>query len=118
MKQSLDKGNIIAVVSVNFCGVPFPKAVGADTLIAQVVTDKGKLLLYGARCQGKHQLIAAYSVAQAEVFNILIDNKGNSENALFLRLLFFDGKTIAPAVADYIRKAQAHNIVDLQYAIV
>ena len=55
----------------------------ADALIAQIITDKGKLLLYGARCQGKHQFIAAYPVAQTEVFNILIDNKGNSENTLF-----------------------------------
>jgi len=45
----------------------------ADALIAEVVTDKGKLLLHGARCQGKHQLIVAYAVAQAEIIKILID---------------------------------------------
>ena len=64
----------------------------ADTLIAQVVTDKGKLFLYGSGSQGKHQVIAAYSVAQTKIINILIDNKGNSENALFPCFLFCDQK--------------------------
>ena len=54
----------------------------ADALIAQIITDKGKLLLYGPCGQGKHQLIATYAVAQAEILNILIDNKGNSENTV------------------------------------
>ena len=91
----IGKGNIIAIVLINLCRIPLPETMGADTLIAQIVTDKGKLLLYGARCQGKHQLIAAYAVAQTEIFNILIDYKGNSENTLFPCFLFRDGKAIS-----------------------
>ena len=72
----------------------------AYPLIAKVIADKGKLLLYGPRCQRKHQLIAPYAVAQAKVFDILIDNKGNSENTLFPCFLFCDGKPVSAAVAD------------------
>lgn len=90
----MDKGNVIAVLFIYLCGVPFPKAVGADTLIAQEVTDKSKLLLYCARCQGKHQLIAAYAVAQTKIFNILIDNRGNS-SPLFPCFLYCDGKPVS-----------------------
>ena len=41
----------------------------ANTLIAQIIADKGKLLLYSPCSQGKHQLIAAYAVAQADSIN-------------------------------------------------
>ena len=44
LQEPLDKGNVIAVLLVYLCGIPFPKAVGADTLM---VAYKGKLFLYG-----------------------------------------------------------------------
>ena len=105
LQEPLHKGNVIPVVPVYLCSVPFPKAVGADSLIAQIITDKGKLFLYGPCGQGKHQFIAAYAVAQAEILNILIDNKGNSENALFPCFLSGDGKPVSAAVADNIGRA-------------
>ena len=37
LQKPLDKGDIIAVVLVDFGGVPFPKAVGTDPLIAQIM---------------------------------------------------------------------------------
>ena len=100
LQEPLHKGNVIAVVSVNLCCVPFPETMRADALIAKVITDKGKLFLYGSCGQGKHQFIAPYSVAQTEIFNILIDYKGNSENTLFPCFLFCDGKSGSSAVAD------------------
>ena len=42
LKQSLHKGNVIAVIPVNLRCVPLAEAVGADTLIAEVVTDARK----------------------------------------------------------------------------
>lgn len=44
LQKALHKGNVIAVLLVYLCGVPFPKAMRADALIAQVVTDKSELL--------------------------------------------------------------------------
>ena len=67
VSEPLDKGNVIAVLLVYLCGVPFPKAMGADALISKVVTNKGKLFLYGSCGQGKHQLIAACAVAQTKL---------------------------------------------------
>ena len=112
LQKPLDKSNVITVLLVYLCGVPLAKAVGADAFIAQIVTDKGKLLLYGARCQGKHQLIAAYSVAQTEIFNILIDNKGNSENTLFPCFLFCDSQAVAAPIIDDIREMKPHNVAN------
>ena len=63
LQEPLDKGNVIAILDIYISGVKLSEAVGADTLIAQVITDKGKLFLYGSCDQGKHQHIAAYAVA-------------------------------------------------------
>ena len=45
LQELLDKGNVISAVLVNLCGIPLSEAMGADTLIAQIVTDDVKLLL-------------------------------------------------------------------------
>ena len=66
----------------------------AYSRIAKVFTDKGKLLLNGSGRERKHQLVSRNAVAQAIVFYILIDNKGNSENALFPCFLFRNGKPV------------------------
>lgn len=39
LQQALDEGDIIAIVLVNLCGIPFTKTVGADALEPQIVTD-------------------------------------------------------------------------------
>jgi hypothetical protein len=44
LQKPLDKGNIKAVIFVNFRRVPFTEAVGADALEAKVIADDGKLL--------------------------------------------------------------------------
>jgi len=51
LKQPLNQRNIVSVSLVNLRGIPLAEAVGADTLIAKVVADNGKLLLYGALCE-------------------------------------------------------------------
>ncbi len=48
LQEPLDKGNVIAICLVNLCGVPLAEAVGADAMIAQIVTDDRKLLLDGS----------------------------------------------------------------------
>ena len=48
---------------------------GADAIIAQILTDKSKLFLNGSGSDREHQRITRYAVAQAIVFHILIDDK-------------------------------------------
>lgn len=45
LQKPLDQGDVIAIRLVNLGGVALAEAVGADPLIAQVITGDGKLLL-------------------------------------------------------------------------
>ena len=45
LQQTLDEGDVITIVLVNLRGIPLAEAVGADSLIAQIITDDGKLFL-------------------------------------------------------------------------
>ena len=45
LQKALDQGNVISVCLVNLRRIPLAEAVGADALIAQVITGDGKLLL-------------------------------------------------------------------------
>lgn len=46
LQESLNKGNVIAVVLVNLRRVPLAEAVSADSLIAQIIADASKDLLH------------------------------------------------------------------------
>ena len=81
LQEPLHKGYVITIVFVYLCCIPLAEAVSADTLIAEVVADNGKLLLYGALCDGENQVFALYPIAQAVVFYVLLYDKGHSENA-------------------------------------
>ena len=85
LQEPLNKGNVVAVVFVNLCCVPLAEAVGADALIAKVVADNGKLLLYGALCDWEDTLIALDGVSQTVVFYVLSNHKGDSENSALLQ---------------------------------
>ncbi len=68
LQEPLHKGNVIAVVAVDLCCVPFSETVSADVLIAQVVTYRRELLLDGARSKGKNKICAADAEAQTIVY--------------------------------------------------
>ena len=67
LQESLDEGNVIAVVLVYLGGIPLAEAVGADTLIAKIIADYCKLLLNGSLCNGENQVFALYPITQAEL---------------------------------------------------
>ena len=110
----MNEGNVKTIVSVNLCRIPFAEAVGADSLVAQIVTDNGKLLLHSSGRKRKHQCITRNAVAQAIILNILIDYQGNSENTLFPCFLFCDSKAIPSPIVHDITKAKLHNVADAQ----
>ena len=112
LQQTLDKGNVIAVVPIDFRGVPFSEAVSADALITEVITDAGKYLLHLSCSNRKNQLIRSNAVSQAVILYILLNHKRNSENALLSCFLLNDGQTIAPTVKDNISRTQTHNVAD------
>ena len=90
LQEPLDKGDVIAVRLVDLRCVPFTKAVSADALIAEIVTDNGKLLLHGSGCDGKEQVIFSDVVSQTVILDILGDDHGNGEDALLAGLLLGD----------------------------
>ena len=75
LQEALHKGNVIAVVPVNLRCVPFPKAMGADSLIAQVITDAGEDLLHFPCRDGKQKGGPPDPVPQAIVLHVLINHE-------------------------------------------
>ena len=114
LQKTLDKGDVEAVVLVNLRGVPFAEAVCADALIAEVVTDAGKDLLHFPRGDGENQIAVSDAVAQAVVFDVLLDHERDREDALLSRLLLDDGQAEASAVVYDVTGTQTHNVADAQ----
>ena len=90
LKQTLDKGNVVPIVFVDLGSIPLPETVGADVLIAEIVTDDGKLLLYGSGCDGEDQVILSDVVSQTVILDVLGDDHGDGEDALLASLLLGD----------------------------
>ena len=65
LKEPLHKCYIVAIGIVDLRCVPFAEAVGADTLIAQIVAYNPKLFLYCPFCDWENQVIAPDAAAQA-----------------------------------------------------
>ena len=80
LQQSLDKYDVIAIVLVNFGGIPLAKAVGTDTVKAQVIADDVQLLLNRARSDGEDDLCPSDAVAQAVILNVLVKHQRDSED--------------------------------------
>ena len=57
LQKPLDKRNIITVVAVDLCCVPFSETVCTDCLIAEIVTDFFKDFLHFSCRYGKDQLL-------------------------------------------------------------
>ena len=53
----------------------------ADTLIAQIITDKGKLFLYLPFRDREYQVCFANAITQAIIFNVLLNYQRDSKNA-------------------------------------
>ena len=112
LQEPLNEGDVVAVVLVNLCGVPFSEAVGADALVAQIVTDDGELLLDRSCGHREDQVVAAYAVAQTIVFNVLLDDQRDSEDTLLACLLLGDRQAEASAVIHDVAGAEPHNVAD------
>ncbi len=104
----------MAIVFVYLCGIPFAEAVGADTFIAQVFADDGKLLLDRPFRNRKNQVAALDAVAQTVVLDVLLDNQRDGEDAAFACLLFHDLQTVAVPVKHNVAGAEAQNVADAQ----
>ena len=75
LQKALHKGDVIAIIAVDLCRIPFAEAVGADPLIAQVITDASKDLLHFPCRDGEDQIEMLDAVAQAVILNVLLDYK-------------------------------------------
>lgn len=117
LQEPLDEGDVVAVVLVDLCGVPFAEAVGADAFVAQIVTDDGELLLDRSGGHREDQVIAAYSVAQTIVFDVLLDDQRDSKDTLLACLLLSDRQAEASAVIHDVAGAEPYDVADPQAQI-
>ena len=86
----MDKGNVIPVILVNLRGVPLAEAVGADTFVAQIVTNDSELLLYGSLGEREHEFAAPDAMPQTVVFHVLLNNQRDREHAALAGLILRD----------------------------
>lgn len=104
LQEPLHKGNIITVILVNLRCVPLAEAVSAYIRIAQIVTDDCKLLLDCPFRDRENALRGPDAVAQAVIFYVLLDNKGNREHSALSGFLLHHFQTEAVAIPDNIAK--------------
>lgn len=114
LQKPLHQGNIEAIGIVDLCCIPLAKAVGADSLEAQVITDNMQLLLNGPFCNGEHQFCAPNVVAQTVVFDVLVYDHGNSEHSAFACLLLHHFQTIPITIPHNIALPELQNVADAQ----
>ena len=55
LQKPLDKHNVVPVIVVDACGVPFTEAVCADILIAKMLTDELEMVLNLSHADGKQK---------------------------------------------------------------
>lgn len=87
LQEPLHKRNIVTIALIDFRRIPFPEAVSADALIAEIVADKRKLLLNGPLRDREDKLIRLDAAAQTEVLNVLLDDKRDGEGSALPGLL-------------------------------
>lgn len=114
LQEPLNKGNVIATVLVDLCGIPFAEAVGTDTLIAQVIADNVQLLLDRALSNGKDDVRSSDTVAQAVIFNVLVKHQRDSEDPALASLLLHDLQPIPLSITDNVALPEAQHITDPQ----
>lgn len=91
LQQLLNERNIVPIVFVNLRGIELPKAMGADTLIPQILTYDVQLFLDLASCQREHERMDRDLVIHAVEPNKLIQSQGDSENTGFSGFLLHNG---------------------------
>ena len=90
LQEPLHKRNIVTIALIDFRRIPFPEAVSADALIAEIVADKRKLLLNGPLRDREDKLIRLDAAAQTEVLNVLLDDKRHGEGSALPGLLLYE----------------------------
>ena len=114
LQQPLNKGYVVAIGLVYLRGVPLTKAVGADTLIAQVVAHDMELLLYGPLGDREYQGVSVYAIPQAIILYVLLDNKRNREHVALAGFLLGDLQAVSVPVSDNITGPQLQYVADPQ----
>lgn len=114
LQQALDKGDIITIILVNLRGIPLAETVGADTLIAQIITDDGKLLLHRPFRNGEDNIGVADAVAQTIVLDILLNDHRHGEDSALSGFLLHHFQTVAVSIPDDIARPQLQYIADAQ----
>ena len=114
LQKPLHQGNIETIGIIDFRCIPLAKAVGADSLEAQVIADNMQLLLHCPLCDGKHQFCAPDVVAQTVVFDVLVYDHGNSEHSALACLLLHHFQSIPVTIPHNIALPQLQNIADSQ----
>ena len=90
LQEPLHKRDIVTIALIDLRRIPFPEAVRTDALIAEIIADKRKLLLYGPLRDREDKLIRLDASAQTEVLNVLLDDKRHGEGSALPGLLLYE----------------------------
>ena len=100
LQESLNQDNVIPIGFVDLRGIPLAKAVGADSIVAQVVAYDPQLLLDHPLCNGEYYIRPSDAIAQAIVLNVLVKHHGDSKDPLFAGLLLRNLQSVSVTVPD------------------
>ena len=112
LQKALYKNDVVIVVPVNLCGIPFPEGVGGDSRKSKKLAHGGQVLLACAYADRKNQVIGANGIAKAKVLDVLSDDERYGEDSLLSGLLLDDGEMVAATVVDDIAETELHDVAD------
>ena len=112
LQEALYQDNVIAIGLVDLCGVPLAEAVGADTVIAQVIADDMQLLLDRALCDGEYNLLASNPMTQAVILNVLVKHQRHSEDPALSCLLLHNLQAVTITIPYNVTQTELQNIAD------
>ena len=95
LQKVLDEDNVVIVRPVYLRCVPLAERMGADAVIAEIVTDFAQMLLYLRRGERDNHSVRCNLMVNAIDTQELIERKRNSEGSGFSGLLFRDGQAVA-----------------------
>ena len=92
--------------------MPLSETVGADALVAKVVTDDFQLLLHSSGSDREDEVVLADGVSQAIILNVLCDYQGYSEDALLAGFLLDNLQMIAASILNDIPAVRCCDVAD------
>lgn len=112
LQKSLNERDVVTVILVDFCRVPFSETMSADSIIPKIIADMLYLLLDGSFGDRENQISWLDAISQAIILDILLNNKWNSKDSVFPGFLLYDIQAVPVTVTNDVGEMETQDVAD------